>query len=78
MAVSAARARSSSCGCTRSNCRWRRCAPAVHIQFPVYLAVLKEGKSFNDFEPIVQSANDMLNQLVWWTDALKTAREKAA
>jgi len=51
---------------------------AVHIQIPVYLGVLKEGKSLNDFEPVVQSGNDMLDQLAWWTNALKTAREKAA
>ncbi|MGH6923054.1 MAG: NADPH-dependent FMN reductase [Propylenella sp.] len=49
---------------------------AVHIQIPVYLAVLKEGKSLNDFEPVVQSAKDMLDQFIWWTNALKTAREK--
>ncbi len=48
---------------------------AVHIQIPVYLAVLKEGKSLNDFEPVVQSAKDMLDQLVWWANALKAARE---
>jgi NAD(P)H-dependent FMN reductase len=48
---------------------------AVHIQIPVYLAVLKEGKSFDDFEVLVQGANDMLNQFVWWVDALKAARE---
>lgn len=50
---------------------------AVHIQIPVYLAVLKEGKSLNDFEPVVQSGKDMLDQLVWWTNALKIAREQA-
>jgi NAD(P)H-dependent FMN reductase len=48
---------------------------AVHIQIPVYLAVLKEGKSLNDFEPVAQSGKDMLDQLVWWTNALKVARE---
>jgi NAD(P)H-dependent FMN reductase len=50
---------------------------AVHIQIPVYLAVIKEGKSLNDFDVLVQGANDMLDQFVWWTNALKTAREKA-
>ncbi len=51
---------------------------AVHIQIPVYLGVIKEGRSLNDFEPIVQSGKDMLDQLVWWTNALKSAREKVA
>jgi NAD(P)H-dependent FMN reductase len=49
---------------------------AVHIQIPVYLGVVKEGKSLNDFEPVVQSAKDMLDQLVWWTNALKVARKQ--
>lgn len=50
---------------------------AVHIQIPVYLAVLKEGKNLNDFDVMVQNAKDMLDQLVWWTKALKTARDAA-
>ncbi len=56
---------------------------AVHIQIPVYLEVIKGEKKLNDFDVLVQGANDMLDQLVWWTHALKTARasdlrEKAA
>ena len=50
---------------------------AVHIQFPVYLAVVKEGKTLSDFDFLNQNAKDMLAQLAWWTDALKAAREKA-
>jgi NAD(P)H-dependent FMN reductase len=54
----------------------------VHILFPAYLAVAKEGKKLGDFDYLNQSAADMLNQLAWWTDALKVARdntlEKAA
>ena len=49
---------------------------AVHIQFPVYLAVVKEGKTLGEFDFLNQAAKDMLDQLAWWTDALKTAREK--
>jgi NAD(P)H-dependent FMN reductase len=48
---------------------------AVHIQIPVYLEVIKGEKKLNDFDVLVQGANDMLDQLVWWTHALKTARE---
>jgi NAD(P)H-dependent FMN reductase len=47
---------------------------AVHIQFPVYLAVVKEGKSLSDYEDILQP-NAMLDQLVWWTSALNAARD---
>ena len=49
---------------------------AVHILFPAYLAVVKEGKKLADFDYLNQSAKDMLNQLLWWTNALKTARQK--
>ena len=49
---------------------------AVHIQVPVYLAVLKEGKKLDDFDFLNQNAKDMLDQLAWWTNALKEAREK--
>jgi NAD(P)H-dependent FMN reductase len=48
---------------------------AVHIQIPAYLAVLKEGKKLNEFDVLNQNAKDMLDQLAWWTAALKTARE---
>ncbi len=50
---------------------------AVHIQLPVYLAVLKEGKKLSDFDFLNQNAKDMLDQLIWWTNALKAARDKA-
>jgi NAD(P)H-dependent FMN reductase len=50
---------------------------AVHIQFPIYLAVVKEGKKLSDFDFLNQNAKDMLDQLAWWTHALKAAREKA-
>ena len=48
---------------------------AVHIQFPIYLAVVKEGKKLSDYDFLQQNAKDMLDQLAWWTHALKTARE---
>ena len=50
---------------------------AVHIQLPVYLAVVKEGKTLGDFDFLNQNAKDMLDQLAWWTGALKAARETA-
>jgi NAD(P)H-dependent FMN reductase len=49
---------------------------AVHILFPAYLAVVKEGKKLGEFDYLNQSAKDMLNQLLWWTNALKSARER--
>jgi NAD(P)H-dependent FMN reductase len=50
---------------------------AVHIQMQVYMAVIKEGKKLAEFDYLNQAAKDMLDQLAWWTDALKTARQKA-
>jgi NAD(P)H-dependent FMN reductase len=50
---------------------------AVHILFPAYLAVVKEGKKLRDFDYLNQNARDMLHQLLWWTNALKNARENS-
>jgi NAD(P)H-dependent FMN reductase len=49
---------------------------AVHIPLAAYLAVLREGKGLSDFDYLNQSAGQMLDQLMWWVDALKTARDK--
>ena len=48
----------------------------VHILGPVYMDVLKGEKKLTDYDYLQQSAKDMLDQLAWWVDALKTAREK--
>jgi NAD(P)H-dependent FMN reductase len=50
---------------------------AVHILFPAYLAVVKEEKKLGEFDYLNQNARDMLHQLIWWTNALKNARENA-
>lgn len=49
----------------------------VNILYPAYLAVVQEGKKLSDFDYLNQSAEDMLDQLAWWTGALKTARDQA-
>jgi NAD(P)H-dependent FMN reductase len=51
---------------------------AVHIQFPVYLAVVKEGKKLADFDYLNERGRETLDQLAWWTRALKAAREADA
>ena len=48
----------------------------AHILLRQYLAVAREGKKLGEFEFINQSARDMLDQLLWWTKALKAAREQ--
>ena len=50
---------------------------AVHILFPTYLAVVIEGKKLGEFDYLNQNAKDMLAQLLWWANALKSARENA-
>jgi NAD(P)H-dependent FMN reductase len=48
----------------------------VHILGPVYLEVLKGEKKLSDYDYLGQNARDMLDQLAWWVDALKSAREQ--
>lgn len=48
----------------------------VHILWPDYSVVQSGEKSLADLEHLNQSANEMLDQLVWWTRALKEAREE--
>ena len=50
-------------------------ASAVHILLPVFVAVMKAEKQLRDFDYLNQNASEMLEQLTWWTNALKPARE---
>jgi NAD(P)H-dependent FMN reductase len=50
----------------------------VHIQGADFMAAWKEGKDLKDIAHLQQNASDMLDQLVWWTNALKAARERPA
>jgi hypothetical protein len=40
------------------------------------MAVWKHGKEIAELPYLRQNATDMLDQLVWWTKVLKTAREQ--
>ena len=50
----------------------------VHIFADLYMAILKDEVPVDPakFAPVQQSADTMIDQLLWWTDALKTARER--
>jgi NAD(P)H-dependent FMN reductase len=48
---------------------------AVHIGLAEFLGVLQQGKAFGDFPHLGQSATATLDDLEWWANALKTARE---
>ncbi len=50
----------------------------VHILMPDFAAVLKGEKKLEDLEHLNQSARQMLDQLSWWTFALKKARDADA
>jgi NAD(P)H-dependent FMN reductase len=50
----------------------------VHIQGADFMAVWKGGKGISELTYLQQNATDMLDQLVWWANALKSARERPA
>jgi NAD(P)H-dependent FMN reductase len=51
---------------------------AVHIAGSDFLSIWQQGKSFDEFPHLAQAAAAMLDELAWWTRALKTARERVA
>ena len=50
----------------------------VNIAMEPYLGVVQNGRSLNDYGYLVQSREAMFDHLVWWGEALKAARQKAA
>jgi NAD(P)H-dependent FMN reductase len=51
---------------------------AVHIVGAAFMDILLHGKTFADFPPLEQSANVMLDDLLWWGQALRAARRADA
>jgi NAD(P)H-dependent FMN reductase len=47
----------------------------VHITMDPFLAVMKGEKALGDFDHLNAGAKATLDELVWWTKALKTARQ---
>lgn len=47
----------------------------VHIQGADFMAVWQQGKDIAELTYLVPNAKEMLDQLAWWANALKTARE---
>lgn len=47
---------------------------AVHIGREDFVAMLLHGKSFADFPQLEQAAGTMLDELLWWTQALHARR----
>jgi len=50
----------------------------VHLAGADFVAALREGKPISEFGYLKPTADTMLDELVWWTEALKTAREASA
>jgi NAD(P)H-dependent FMN reductase len=48
---------------------------AVHFAGNDFIAALREGKPIADYAYLKPTADAMLDELVWWTNALKVARE---
>lgn len=49
----------------------------VHIQGGDFMAVWREGKPLTELPYLEQNATTMLDELLWWANALKTARTQA-
>ena len=48
----------------------------VHIQGADFMATWREGKSLTALTHLEPNVKAMLDELVWWANALKAAREK--
>ncbi len=51
---------------------------AVHIGLEQYMAVLEGKRTLESYDFLNQSVQTMFDQLVWWAQALKMAREPVA
>jgi NAD(P)H-dependent FMN reductase len=51
---------------------------AVHLAGGDFMAALREGKPISEFGYLKPTAVALLDELAWWTKALKTAREATA
>lgn len=47
---------------------------AVHIGYTEFLGMLMQGKTFEDFPHLEQSAARALDDLLWWTKTLRAGR----
>jgi len=49
----------------------------VHLPIDLYMSMMKDEAPVDAarFQPVQQAADTMIDQLIWWASALKTARE---
>jgi len=48
----------------------------VHVGMVEFLGVARDGKSIGDFPYLVDSANKMLDDIVWWSRTLAAGRQE--
>ena len=51
---------------------------AVHIGMTEFLGMLTQGKNFADYPHLTQTAEQLLDDLVWWTETLRSGRRAAS
>ena len=51
---------------------------AVHINAIEFIGVMRDGKQFSEYSYLVRGANAMLDDITWWTKALRDARQATA
>ena len=49
---------------------------AVHIGGGDFMAIWQQGKDLAELKHLEKSANDLLDELTWWANALRAARER--
>ena len=47
---------------------------AVHLGMVEFLGIWQQGKAFEDFPHLEKAAGALLDDMAWWTHALKAAR----
>ena len=50
----------------------------VNVAMEPYLVIVRDGRSLNDYDYLVQGREAMFDQLVWWGEALKAGRQRTA
>jgi NAD(P)H-dependent FMN reductase len=53
-------------------------AHGVNIAMEPYLGIVQQGRTLDDYPYLVQARDDMFQNLMWWGEALKAARERDA
>jgi hypothetical protein len=50
---------------------------SVHLNAAEFIGLSMQGKTFADYPYLAESVGQMLDNLLWWANALKAARDLA-